>query len=139
MAQQYLGATVFDDEVYSTDFSQAITAWMPPACPATFEGVPAYYDVEAKECRVLPRDLFNAQALAQSSGACGAQFGGGPFLKEINGQCYPTNNCPVASALSQSCLNGQQLPVRQSGLSEPGVIANSMYGGPPTNWWTYLA
>lgn len=139
MAQQYLDASVFDDAVYSTDFSPALTAWMPPVCPLSYEGVPAYYDVETKECKLMPADQFTAKALANSSGACGSQFGGGPFLKDINGQCYPTNNCPVASALSQSCLNGQQLVVRQSGLSEPGVIANSMYGGPPTNWWTYLA
>lgn len=143
MPQQYLDATVFndtarEDPAYGTNYGPVLAAWMPPKCPMTFDGKTQVYDVNAKTCKALPRDAFMSDALARSSGACaGEDYSQGAFLKDIDGKCYRTNDCPVAASYDQSCVDSQNIPVRQVPFSGPGAIINNTYAGNAADWWRY--
>lgn len=143
MPQQYLDATVYndvqrEDPAYSTTFGPVLAAWMPPKCPLTFDGKSQYYDVQKKTCTALPRDAFMSDALARSSGAC-ASTGPhqGVFMKSIDGKCYTTNDCPVAASYDQSCIDSQNIPVRQVPFSGPGAVINNTYAQNAQDWWRY--
>lgn len=138
MPQQYLDAMLFDDPSYATNFGPILATYMPPRCPDTFNGATQIYDPAQQTCVALPRDAFTNAELARSSGACGANPHGGPFLKPINGQCYTTNDCPVAASYPQTCVNAQNIPVRQRPFSSPGAIVNNVYDGDSSDWWRYI-
>jgi hypothetical protein len=139
MPQQYLDAMMFDDPSYATNFGPVLAAYMPPKCPNTYNGASQVYDVFQKTCVTLPHSAFNSTNLSMSSGACGVKAPhGGPFLQPINGQCYTTNECPVASSLAQACVNGQNIPVRQVPFSSPGALVNNVYDGNGSDWWRFV-
>lgn len=135
MPQNYLDASPTRGLTYQTNFSPVLAYWMPPQCPAALNGETQVFDMDSKQCVRLPRDAFTSRQLAQSSGACADQGPfGGVFLKDINGKCYRTNNCPVSSGITQFCVNAQNIPVRKNPLSGPGVLANTVYGGDSQNY-----
>ena len=138
MPQQYLDAMLFDDPSYETNFGPVLASYMPPRCPDTYNGAPQVYDMMQKTCTTLPAAAFSSNVLAMSSGPCGDNFAGGPFLKPIDGQCYSTNDCPVAASYPQSCVNGQNIPVRQAPFSSPGAVYNNVYDGNSSDWWRYV-
>jgi hypothetical protein len=130
MPQNYLDASPTGGLTYQTNFSPVLAYWMPPYCPAALDGSTQVFDLENKRCTSLPRDAFSSAQLARSSGACaGAGPFGGVFMKDINGKCYKTNDCPVSPDVTQFCVAGQNIPVRKNPLSGPGVLANTTYGG----------
>lgn len=139
MPQQYLDAMMFDDPSYDTNFGPVFAAYMPPRCPDTYNGATQVYDPINKMCTTLPTDAFMTKPLAMSSGQCANLAAhGGPFLKDINGQCYATNDCPVASSYAQACVNGQNIPVRQVPFSSPGALVNNIYDGTNADWWRFM-
>ena len=139
MPQQYLDAMLFEDPSFETNFGPVLAAYMPPKCPDTFNGAAQVYDMKNKTCTEVPVQAFWNKELGMSSGACATEgLHGGPFLKPINGQCYTTNECPVASSYSQACLNGQNIPVRQLPFSSPGVLVNNIYDGNGSDWWRFI-
>ena len=80
-------------------------------------------------CRLFP---------ARSSGACASEgYSQNVFLKGIDGTCYKTNDCLVAASYDQSCINSQNIPVRQVPFSGPGVLINNVYAGNAADWWRY--
>jgi hypothetical protein len=139
MPQQYLDAMMFDDPSYETNFGPVLAAYMPPKCPNTYNGAPQVYDMAAQTCTTLPTNAFWSKNLAASSGDCSAMAPhGGPFLKPIDGQCYSTNDCPVASSYAQACVNAQNIPVRQVPFSSPGAVVNNVYDGNQSDWWRFV-
>ncbi len=127
MPQQHLEASVYSADVYQTNFQPMINAWSSPVCPGTFDGETQYYDVNTGKCINLPRSAFTPEALARGSGKCAAGMPhGGPFMMEVNGNCYRTNDCPTSSYLDDQCLDTQQIPVR------PNPFACSGFCGPCT-------
>ena len=138
MPQQYLDAMQFDDPSYATNFGPVLSAYMPPKCPDTYNGATQVYDPVQQTCTPLPADAFSTRQLAMSSGECGAGAHGGPFMKPINGQCYTTNDCPVAASYPQTCINAQNIPVRQAPFSSPGAIVNNVYDGNSSDWWRFI-
>lgn len=142
MPQQYLDATAFshreEDPAYSTNFGPVLAAWMPPVCPNTFDGETQVYDMRTKMCTKLPRGAFESAVLERSSGPCASEGAhGGVFLKSIDGKCYRTNDCPVAASYAQSCVDGQNIPVRKVPFSGPGAIINNVYAGNAQDWYRY--
>jgi hypothetical protein len=139
MPQQYLDATVFANPVYETNFGPVIAAYSPPLCPATFDGATQVYSLKEKTCTTLPKSAFTDAQLARSSGKCGVNAPhGGPFLKDIDGQCYSTNDCFTSGSFADSCINAQQLPVRQIPFSSPGAIVNNVFDGNVSDWWRFM-
>ena len=136
MPQLNLESTAYDPRIYSgMQFNKVIDAYVPPQCPATFDGVAQYFDASQDMCIPLNTNNFTSQHLAGSvTQACGADmYGGSPFMMSVGGECYSTNSCPTSSSLSEQCLNGQQIPVRENPLSGPGISCGGCYGGGPTS------
>jgi hypothetical protein len=129
MPQQFLNGTIFTDTMYTNSLQPTINAYSNPMCPGTFAGETHVYDMATHTCKALPKTAFSAEKLAQHSGKCGADMPhGGPFMMEIDGKCYHTNNCPASSNLTQQCLNTQQVAARPNPLSGPGVICGGCHG-----------
>lgn len=123
MPQQYLDGSPFIDPLYELSFGPLLAAWWSPQCPASYDGRTQVYDLDTKTCTTLPKEAFTSASMPKTSGKCGAgQPHGGPFMQEINGKCYRTNNCHISSSLQDNCLDSQQVPTRANTLSESGII-----------------
>jgi hypothetical protein len=119
----FLTTSVFDSDIYTTSYGKTITAFSNPVCPSTYAGATQVYNPENGLCVSVPA------ATAVAAGATAAECGGAPFKIHMDGNCYSTNNCPASSSFSDTCLNTQNVPVRQLPFNGAGVIYNSVYGG----------
>lgn len=144
MPQDYLSDNFYNNHVYyNMNFQNEIDAYAPPRCPGTFEGESQYYDANTKQCVPINPATFSTRRLAGSvSPSCGGNLpGGNPFHMDIGGRCYSTNSCPTSSDLSEECLNGQQVVVRENPLVGPGVICGGCYnecGDASADWWKWV-
>ena len=127
----FLTTSVFDTDIYATNFGKVITSYSNPVCPATYTGATQVYNPENGVCMSVPA----AAAVAPGSTAAGC--GGDPFKIQVDGNCYSTNNCPSSSSLSDTCLNTQNVPVRQVPVHGAGVLYNSIYAGGPSDYWRW--
>ncbi len=119
----YLTTSVFDTDIYATSYGKRLTAYAQPVCPATFNGATQVYNVDNGVCTTVQ------PAAAMAPGKTAAGCGGAPFQVQVDGKCYSTNDCPVSSSLSDTCLNAQNVPVREQTMYGPGVLYNSVYAG----------
>lgn len=117
----FLTTSGFDSDIYSTSYGKVITSYMSPVCPSTLEGETQVYDANSGVCMTIPA------AAAVGPGNTAPGCGGAPFKIKVDDTCFSTNNCATSSSLSTTCVNSQHIPVRESGLSGPGVLYNSVY------------
>ena len=144
MPQDYLSDSMYANKMYDNmNFVREIDAYAPPRCPGTFEGNSQYYDQHTQQCVPLNPRAFSTSNLAGSvTPQCGGSLpGGNPFHMNVGGTCYSTNSCPTSSDLSEECLNGQQVVVRDSPLVGPGAICGGCYNecaNNSENWWKWV-
>lgn len=127
----FLTNSVLDTDIYATNYGKVINAYMNPTCPITSKGETQVYNAQSGVCKTIPATA------AVAPGATAAGCGGAPFKVKVDNTCYSTNNCPTSSTLSTTCLNTQHVPVRQTPVSGPGVIYNSVYAGSPNDYWRW--